>query len=249
MDFGLRNKTAVVTGASRGIGRACALALAAEGASIACVATAAERCEEVSALCVEAGAPKAIAYGVDVASFDACQDFGRRVLEDFGGIDILVNNAGITRDGLFMRMKEEAWDAVLDTNLKGAFNMVRAFTRPLLKSPGSRIINLSSVVGIAGNPGQANYAASKGGLIALTRSLAKEFGGRGVLVNAIAPGFIATDMTSELSEDTARGMSEQIALGRIGSPEEIAKVALFLASDLSTYVTGQVLVADGGMRI
>ena len=248
MELGLKDKVAVVTGASRGIGKAVALALAGEGAAVACVATSEESARGTAEACAQRGV-KALPFGCDVSSFDAAAELAAAITDAFGGMDVLVNNAGVTRDGVFMRMKEDDWDRVLDVNLKGAFNLTRAFSRTLLKNRGARVINMASVVGLSGNAGQANYAASKGGLVALTRSLAKEFGGRGVTVNAIAPGFIETDMTGDVPEAHREAMVGNISLGRPGTPDDIARGVLYLASELGAYVTGQVLVIDGGMRL
>ncbi len=243
----LEDKTAVVTGAGRGIGRAIAHRFAAEGARVAVVsyseANSGKVADELNALCPGS----ARGYAVDVADSSATAAFGKAVVEDLGAPSILVNNAGITRDGLCMRMKDEDWDAVIDTNLKGAFNMVKALQRPLLKSGGGRIINISSVIGLIGNPGQANYAASKAGLIGLTKSLAREFASRNVTANAIAPGFISTDMTDELAEELRESILAGIPLQRFGEVEDIASAALFLAGDEASYITGQTLVVDGGM--
>ncbi|MBP7948581.1 MAG: 3-oxoacyl-[acyl-carrier-protein] reductase [Verrucomicrobiales bacterium] len=245
--FQLTDKVAVVTGAGRGIGLAMAQAFVRAGASVAVVsrteANAQKAAEEINA--VRPGAVRA--YAVDVADTAAMAETGKRILEDFGKVDILVNNAGVTRDGLALRMSEADWDAVLDTNLKGAFNAVKAFQRSILKQKNARIINISSVIGLIGQAGQANYAASKAGLIGLTKSLAREFAGRGVTVNAIAPGFIMTDMTSVLSEEQKKGILAQIPLGAFGMVEDIAHAALFLASEEARYITGQVLTVDGGM--
>lgn len=247
MDTGLKGRAAVVTGASRGIGRAIAESLAKEGARLALAATSAERVAETAEACRAHGA-EVHTFGVNVGDPEAVATFGKEVAAALGGIDILVNNAGVTRDGLFMRMSEEDWDTVLDINLKGAFTVTKALTRPLLKSKHGRVINIASVVGLMGNPGQANYAASKGGLIAFSKALAKEFGGRGVTVNAVCPGFVQTDMTAELSDEVKSGMLNNVALGRPGRPEDIAGAVTFLASDQGGYVTGQVLVVDGGLR-
>ena len=248
MNADMTGRKAIVTGASRGIGRAIALAFAGAGADVAVVATSEANATATAAACREHGV-RAFPYGLDVSDTDAVTEWGGRVLEDLGGVDALVNNAGITRDGLFMRMKEDDWDRVIDVNLKGAFNVTRALARTILKNRNARIVNVSSVVGIAGNAGQVNYAASKGGLIALTRSLAKEFGGRGVLVNAVAPGLIETDMTRDLSEPDRQAMLGSVSLGRLGTPEDVAGVVVFLCGPDNTYVTGQVLRIDGGMRI
>ena len=248
MDLGLNGKVAVVTGASRGIGKAIALGLAREGASVACVATSEDSARSTAEACGALGV-EATPFGCDVSGFDATQDLAKAILERFGQVDILVNNAGVTRDGVFLRKKEDDWDRVIDVNQKGAFNLTRAFSRALLKNRGARVINMASVVGLGGNAGQANYAASKGGLVALTRSLAKEFGGRGVTVNAIAPGFIETDMTGDVPEAHREAMTANISLGRAGTPEDVARGVLYLASELGDYVTGQVLVIDGGMRL
>jgi 3-oxoacyl-[acyl-carrier protein] reductase len=187
------------------------------------------------------------AYAVDVADSVATGEMGKQVLADFGHVDILVNNAGVTRDGLLLRMSDEDWDVVLNTNLKGAFNLVKAFQRSLLKRGGARIINVASVIGLIGNAGQANYAASKAGLIGFTKSVAREFAGRSVTVNAIAPGFIETDMTDVLNDQLKEGVLSKIPLGSFGQAQDIAAAALFLASDDARYITGQVLAVDGGM--
>lgn len=245
--FKLTDKVAVVTGAGRGIGQAIARTYAEAGARVAVVsrteANAARAAEEINALMPGAAKP----YAVDVADGEAVMAMGKRVLEDFGTVDILVNNAGLTRDGLLLRMSSEDWDAVIDTNLKGAFHMVKAFQRVMLKVKGARIINVASVIGLMGNAGQANYAASKAGLIGFTKSLAREFAGRGVTANAIAPGFISTDMTGALSEEIRNGILGKIPLGTFGEVGDIAAAALYLASAEARYVTGQVLVVDGGM--
>ena len=245
--FKLTDKVAVVPGAGRGIGQAIARTYAEAGARVAVVsrteANAARVVEEINALIPGAAKP----YAVDVADGDAVMAMGKRVLEDFGTVDILVNNAGLTRDGLLLRMSSEDWDAVIDTNLKGAFHMVKAFQRVMLKVKGARIINVASVIGLMGNAGQANYAASKAGLIGFTKSLAREFAGRGVTANAIAPGFISTDMTGALSEEIRNGILGKIPLGTFGEVGDIAAAALYLASAEARYVTGQVLVVDGGM--
>ena len=242
----LANQIALVTGAGRGIGRAIALKFAAEGASVVCVSRTAENAEKAAAE-VRAQDRKAWAYALDVADAAAVNGMAERVLAECGRVDILVNNAGVTRDGLMMRMSDEDWDAVVNTNLKGAFLMTRAFSRSMLKQRSGRIINVSSIIGLIGNAGQCNYASSKAGLIGLTQSAAREFASRGITVNALAPGFIETDMTSVLPEDLRKDLLKRIPLNRFGQPEDIAAAALFLASAASAYVTGQVLVVDGGM--
>lgn len=241
------NKVAVVTGAGRGIGNAIAKRLADGGAKIAALsrtAENAERCaDEINAQ--HPGCAKA--YAVDVSDFAAMAEVGKAVIADFEKVDILINNAGVTRDNLMLRMKEEEWDLVLNTNLKGAFNAVKAFQRSMLKQPAARIINLASVIGLIGNAGQANYAASKAGLIGMTKSLAREFAGRGLTVNAIAPGFIVTDMTDAIPEELRESIKEKVPLGRFGEVDDIAAAIDYLAGDGGRYVTGQVLSVDGGM--
>jgi len=241
------NQVAVVTGAGRGIGHAIAIRLASEGARIASVsrteANAKKTADEINA----ARADAAKAYAVDVADHAAAQKIGAQILEDFGRVDILVNNAGVTRDGLSMRMPVEDWDTVLDTNLKGAFNFVQALMRPMIKQRSGRIINISSVSGLIGNAGQANYSASKAGLIGLTKSLARELASRGITVNAIAPGLIETDMTGVLSEEVRQAILQKIPLGKLGQPDDIAAAVAYLASAEAKYITGQVLAVDGGM--
>jgi 3-oxoacyl-[acyl-carrier protein] reductase len=240
------NQIAVITGAGRGIGRAIALKFAAAGADVACVSRTAENSEKVARE-VRATGRKAWAYAVDVADAGAVTGAADRILSEAGRVDILVNNAGVTRDGLLMRMSEADWDTVLDTNLKGAFLFTKAFSRALLKQRSGRIINISSVVGLIGNAGQANYAASKAALIGFTKSAARELASRGITVNAIAPGFIETDMTAGLNEPVRAQLLERIPLGSFGRVEDIAEAALFLAGAGARYVTGQVLTVDGGM--
>ena len=242
----LENQTAVVTGAGRGIGRAIALAFAGVGADVVCVsrteANSQSVADEVAAL-----GRKSWPVPVDVGDTAAVEAAVAKILEDTGGVNILVNNAGVTRDGLLMRMSEEDWDTVLDTNLKGAFTMTKAFMRPLRKTDNARIINIASVVGVVGNAAQANYAASKAGLIGVTKSVAKELAKSRVTVNAIAPGFIATDMTDELSDKVKDAVKANIPMGEFGAVEDVAGAVLFLASPTARYMTGQVLTVDGGM--
>ena len=242
----LENQIAVVTGAGRGIGRAIALKFAAEGADVVCVSRTAENSEKVAAE-VRAAGRKAWAHAVDVADAAAVAAAAEKILADCGKVDILVNNAGIARDGLLMRMSDADWDAVLDTNLKSAFSFTKAFTRGFLKQRSGRIINVTSVIGLIGNAGQANYAASKAGLIGFTQSVARELGSRGITANALAPGFIETDMTAGLSPDLKAELLKKIPLNSLGQPEDIANAALFLASPAARYVTGQVLTVDGGL--
>ena len=241
----LAGKVAFVTGSTRGIGLAIAKALHAAGAKVAITGRDAGRAQEAAAA-LGAGAAGFACEISDAAQVAAAIAAAEQAL---GPIDILVNNAGLTRDNILLRLSEADWDAVLDANLKGAFLTMRAVTKGMMKRRSGRIINITSIVGIIGNKGQANYAASKAGLIGLTKSAAKEYASRGILINCIAPGFIDTDMTAALPEDARKVLLEQIALGRLGSPDDIANTVLYLASDLAGYVTGQVLVVDGGMVI
>jgi 3-oxoacyl-[acyl-carrier protein] reductase len=243
----LQGKVALVTGASRGIGAAIALQLARRGAKVACVATMAEKAKPTASECATI-TEGARAYGCDVASTPAVTELVAEVQKEMGGLDILVNNAGITRDQLLLRMSEEDFDRVIAVNLKGCWNFLKAAARPLMKS-GGRIVNITSVVGLTGNAGQSNYAASKAGILGLTRSLAKELAGRSVTVNAIAPGFIATDMTAGLDEKASAELRSNIPLGRIGSPEDVAAAVDYLVSPGGAYVTGQTLVVDGGLSL
>ena len=245
----LDGKIAVVTGASRGIGRAIALELASRGAFVVVNYNGSkDRAEEVKKE-IEAAGGKAEVYQCNVSDFEKCQAFIQDVIKIYGRLDILVNNAGITRDGLLMKMSETDFDSVIETNLKGTFNTIRFASRQMLKQRSGRIINMSSVVGIAGNAGQANYASSKAGVIGLTKAVARELASRGITVNAIAPGFIETEMTEVLSDAVKEASVAQIPLGRFGKPEDIAKTAAFLASDDAGYITGQVIQVDGGMAI
>jgi 3-oxoacyl-[acyl-carrier protein] reductase len=242
----LANQVAVVTGAGRGIGRAIALKFAQAGADVVVVSRTQENSDKVATE-IRALGRKAWAYAVDVADSAAVGAAVEKILAETPQVNILVNNAGVTRDGLLMRMSEGDWDTVLDTNLKGAFLMTKGFFRVFAKQRSGRVINISSVIGLMGNAGQANYAASKAGLIGLTQSTAREFASRGVTVNAIAPGFIETDMTSGLNSALKENILKQIPLGKFGEAEDIANAALFLADPASGYVTGQVLTVDGGM--
>lgn len=245
----LENKVALVTGAARGIGKAIAKALAAEGAVVivnynGSAQRAAETVKEI-----EEAKGKALAIRCNVADFTACKDMIDGIIKEQGRLDILVNNAGITRDGLLMKMSEEDFDSVMDTNLKGAFNCIRHAARQMIKQKSGRIISISSVSGVLGNAGQANYSASKAGIIGLTKATAREVASRGITVNAIAPGFITTDMTEVLSEAVKTSVTETIPMKKFGKPEDIAQTALFLASEEAAYITGQVICVDGGMAM
>lgn len=243
----LEGKIALVTGGSRGIGKAIALRFAQEGADVAFTYLSNKAAADATEKELAQYGKKVRAYASDASNFETAHELVKQVIEEFGRIDILVNNAGITRDTLLLRMSEEQWDAVINGNLKSAFNFTHAVVPQMLRQRSGSIISLSSVVGIAGNAGQANYAASKAGIIALSTSVAKEVGSRGVRSNCIAPGFIDTDMTSSLPEELRAEWAKTIPLKRCGKPEEVANVALFLASDLSSYVTGQVIHCCGGM--
>ncbi len=242
----LSDKVAIVTGASRGIGRSIALALVAQGAKVVVSARSAEALKELTAE-IKGQGGDALAVVGDVAVEEDANNLVKQAVDTYGQVDVLVNNAGITRDGLLLRMKNEDWDAVLDTNLKGAFLCTRAAAKVMSKQRSGRIINISSVVGEMGNAGQANYCASKAGLLGLTKSVAREMARRNITVNAITPGFIVTDMTEDMSDKAREAMTEQIPLGRLGAAEDIANAVIFLASDQSAYITGQVLGVNGGM--
>jgi 3-oxoacyl-[acyl-carrier protein] reductase len=246
MNLLLENKIALVTGAGRGIGRAVALKLASQGADIICCSRSAENAQKAAAE-VQAAGRKSWHYAVDVSNGDDVAKVAEQALKDAERVDILVNNAGINKDDLVMRMSSEAWDAVLDTNLKGAFNWIKALSRGFLKQRSGRIINITSVIGLIGNAGQANYAASKAGLIGLTKSVARELASRGITCNAIAPGFIKTDMTAALTEEQQKQILSKVPLARLGEPDDVANLVVFLASDMAGYITGQVLTVDGGM--
>jgi 3-oxoacyl-[acyl-carrier protein] reductase len=242
----LTGKVALVTGASRGLGHAIARALAAEGASIAAVARSEEALREtVETLRTAGGAAEP--FALDVADSAAAEAAVEKIAARFGQIDILVNNAGVTRDGLLMRMKSEDWDTVIDTNLKGAFNLTKPVGRLMVRQRSGRIVNISSVIGLMGNAGQANYAASKAGLIGFSKSVAKEFASRGITCNVVCPGFIETDMTKDLGEDLRKKLLERIPLQRLGQPGDVAGTVAFLCSPAASYITGQILTVDGGM--
>lgn len=245
----LKGKVAVVTGAARGIGKAIALKYASEGADIAITDLAVDDNAKAVEQELAAYGVKAKAYASNAANFDDTHNVVSEILKEFGRIDILVNNAGITRDGLMMRMTEQQWDMVINVNLKSAFNFVHAITPIMMKQKTGSIINMSSVVGVSGNAGQCNYSASKAGMIGLTKSIAKELGSRGVRANAIAPGFIITEMTAALSDEVRDQWAAQIPLRRGGTPEDVANVATFLASDMSSYVSGQTIHCCGGMNM
>lgn len=245
--MGLTGKTAVVTGGSRGIGRAICIELAKQGANVVVNYSGSEdKAKQVVSQIEELGS-KAIAVQANVAHSDEVDAMMKQAIEVFGTLDILVNNAGITRDNLLMRMKEQEWDDVVDTNLKGVFLCTKAVTRQMMKQRAGRIINISSIVGVAGNPGQANYVAAKAGVIGLTKTCAQELASRNILVNAIAPGFITTEMTDSLPEELKEAMLKQIPLAKLGQPEDVAKAVVFFASDHANYITGQTLHIDGGL--
>ena len=245
----LEGKVALITGAGRGIGRAIAVKLAANGARVIINYNGSEAKAQETAKLIEEAGGEAWTVKCDVSDFAACGELARNVIERYGRIDILVNNAGVTRDGLIMRMSEEDYDKVLDTNLKGAFNTIRHLSPYFLKQRSGKIINISSVSGVLGNAGQANYSASKAGLIGLTKSVARELAGRGICVNAVAPGFIETDMTGAMSDKAKDAIIASIPMKRTGHAEDIAEAVAFLADESSDYITGQVLCVDGGMAI
>ena len=244
--FQLKDKVALVTGASRGIGRAISLALSAAGAAVALISRTKDMLAEVQAEITSRGG-RAEVYPCDIQDAVKVAETVKAVALEMGGLHILVNNAGVTRDSLIMRMSPADWAAPLNTNLTGAFNCLKAVTRPMMKQRWGRIINITSVVGVTGNAGQANYAASKAGLIGLTKSAAKELASRGITVNAVAPGYITTDMTAGLTEEIKLKMTESIPLGRLGTPDDIAPAVVFLASEEAGYISGQTLLVDGGM--
>jgi len=242
-----QDQVALVTGAGRGIGHAIAVRLGSEGARVACVSRSEANASRTADELNGGRAESAKAYAVDVSDHAAVAEAGEQILKDFGRVDILVNNAGVTRDGLAMRMSIDDWDSVINTNLRGAFNFTQSVIRAMIKQRSGRIINISSVIGLMGNAGQTNYAASKAGLIGLTKSLARELASRGITVNAIAPGYISTDMTNALSEEIQKSIQDKIPLKRVGTPEEIASAVAFLASPEAAYITGQTLCVDGGI--
>jgi len=244
-----QGQVAIITGSSRGIGKAIALDMAKNGANIAIIYAGNDTAADEVCKSLENFGVMAKTYRCNVADFDETKEICTQISEDFGSVDILVNNAGIIRDNLLLRMSEAEFDDVIDVNLKGAFNLIKHLSRLIMKSTAGRIINISSVSGIMGNPGQANYSAAKAGMIGLTKTVAKEFAGRNVTCNAIAPGFILTEMTNRLPQEVKQQWAEQIPMKRNGTPEDVAGVALFLASDLSAYITGQVIQVCGGMNM
>jgi len=249
MTLDLSGKNALVTGGTRGIGRAIVEALARAGANVAFTYRSSAETAEALKADLEAGGATVLALQSDAADFDAAQAAVQAVLDAWGSLDVLVNNAGVTRDNLLIRMGEDDFDAVIGTNLKSVFNLCKAAYRPMMKQRGGAVINISSVVGVMGNAGQANYAASKAGIIGFTKSLARELGGRGVRANVVAPGYVATDMTDAMPEAAREAMTGSIPLGRTATPEDVANAVLFLASDAGSYVTGHVLHVDGGLAM
>lgn len=242
----LKDKVALVTGGARGIGKAIAMALARAGADIAVADVNLEEAQKTAAE-IEGLGRKSMAISVDVTDYAKVEEAVNKILDKFSKLDILINNAGITKDNLLLRMGQQEWDAVLNVNLKGSFNCLKAVSRPMVKQRSGKIVNIASIIGIIGNPGQANYSASKAGLIALTKTAAKELASRNINVNAIAPGFIQTDMTAKLSAELQQKMKEAIPLDKFGTPDDVAAACLFLASEDSAYITGQTIVVDGGM--
>ena len=242
----LKDKVALITGGARGIGRAIAMTFAREGADIV-VADVNLEIAQKTASEIEGLGRKALALEMDVTNYDLVEAGVNKILDKMGKVDILVNNAGITKDNLLLRMSLADWDAVINVNLKGTFNCIKAVTRPMIKQRSGRIISIASIIGLMGNPGQANYAASKAGIIALTKTVAKELASRNINANAVAPGFIQTEMTAKLPEEIKKKMQEAIPLGTLGTPEDVANVCLFLASQESSYITGQTITVDGGM--
>ncbi len=242
----LKDKVALITGGARGIGQAIALTFAREGADIV-VADVNLEIAQKTALEIEGLGRKALALEMDVTNYEKVEEGINKILDKMGKVDILVNNAGITKDNLLLRMSQADWDAVINVNLKGTFNCIKAVTRPMIKQRSGRIISIASIIGLMGNPGQANYAASKAGIIALTKTVAKELASRNINANAVAPGFIQTEMTAKLPEDIKKKMLEAIPLAKLGTPQDVANTCLFLASDESSYITGQVITIDGGM--
>ena len=242
----LKDKVALITGAARGIGRSIALLFAKEGADIVVADVNLEEAEK-TAKDIEVLGRKALALAVDVTDYVSVEEAVNKILDKFTKVDILVNNAGITKDNLLLRMSQQEWDAVLNVNLKGTFNCIKAVSRPMVKQRSGKIISIASIIGLMGNPGQANYAASKAGIIALTKTVAKELASRNITANAVAPGFIQTEMTAGLSQEVKEKMKAAIPLSKLGTPEDVAQLCLFLASDDSNYITGQTIVVDGGM--
>jgi len=242
----LKDKVALITGGARGIGQAIAVTFAREGADIV-VADVNLEIAQKTAVEIEGLGRKALALEMDVTNYEKVEEGINKILDKMGKVDILVNNAGITKDNLLLRMSQADWDAVINVNLKGTFNCIKAVTRPMIKQRSGRIISIASIIGLMGNPGQANYAASKAGIIALTKTVAKELASRNINANAVAPGFIQTEMTAKLPEDIKKKMLEAIPLAKLGTPQDVANTCLFLASDESSYITGQVITIDGGM--
>ncbi len=242
----LKDKVALITGGARGIGRAIGLTFAREGADIA-VADVNLEIAQQTVLEIQNLGRKAMALEMDVTNYEKVEEGVNKILDKMGKVDILVNNAGITKDNLLLRMSQADWDAVINVNLKGTFNCIKAVSKPMIKQRSGRIISIASIIGLMGNPGQANYAASKAGIIALTKTVAKELASRNVNANAVAPGFIQTEMTAKLPEDVKKKMLEAIPLAKLGTPQDVANICLFLASDEASYITGQVITIDGGM--